>query len=207
MTPKKIVYGYIRSILDGSEAKANFGDFHIPENFSYQTLMPPIKDQGSESTCVCQTLTGMLDVQRNAKNNIANKSNNFSIYELYDQRSNKPQDGMMIKEALSILRHKGLNDEKIDNYALVTSIESAKQAIVSNGPLAIGMMVYNNGTDKYWINRGTCLGGHCTMLVGYNANGFVMRNSWGISYGDGGYILLPYNDFEKYCLECWTITL
>lgn len=207
MIPKKNVYGYIQSILDGSETKANFGDFHIPEIFSYQPLMPPIKDQGTESTCVCQTLTGMLDVQKNAKNSIANKSNNFSIYELYDQRSNKPQEGMMIKEALSILRHRGLNDEKIDNYALVTSIEAAKQAIVSNGPLAIGMMVYNNGTDKYWINRGDCLGGHCTMLVGYNANGFVMRNSWGTSYGDNGYILLPYNDFEKYCLECWTITL
>lgn len=207
MNLETIVYGYIPSKLDGTELKAEFGEFKIPDDFSYQPLMPPVRDQGNESTCVCQTLTGMLDVQRNAKNNIANKCNNFSIYELYNQRSNKPQEGMVIKEALSILRHKGLNGEKIDNYALVTSTLTAKQALISNGPLAIGMMVFNNGTDEYWRKNGQCLGGHCTMLVGYNKDGFIMRNSWGTDYGNEGYIKLPFDDFEKYCMECWTITL
>lgn len=207
MNLEAIAYGYIPSKLDGTEAKANFGDFKIPEVFSYQSLMPPIRDQGSESTCVCQTLTGMLDVQRNAKNGISNKCNNFSISELYNQRSNKPQNGMVIKEALSILRHKGLSGEKIDNYALVTSISVAKQALISNGPLAIGMMVYNNGTDEYWKENNQCLGGHCTMLVGYDKDNFIMRNSWGASYGDNGYIKLSFSDFDRYCMECWTITL
>lgn len=207
MKLETIVCGYVPSKLDGTEIKAEFGEFHIPSSFSYQPLMPPVRDQGSESTCVCQTLTGMLDVQRNSKNDVSNKCNNFSIYELYNQRSNKPQNGMMIKEALSILRHKGLNGEKIDNYALVTNSTIAKQAMIANGPLAIGMMVYNNGSDEYWKPKGQCMGGHCTMLVGYNEDGFIMRNSWGLVYGTNGYIKLPFEDFEKYCLECWTITL
>lgn len=207
MDIQNIVCGYIPSQLDGTEYQSDFGDFDIPVEFTYRPLMPPVRDQGTESTCVCQTLTGMLDVQRNAKNDVTNVCNNFSIQELYNQRSNKPQEGMIIKEALSILRHKGLNDEKIANYAMCTSVKTAKQAIVANGPLAIGMMVYNNGSDKYWINKGMCVGGHCTMLVGYDENGFIMRNSWGLSYGNEGYINLPYSDFEEYCMECWTITL
>lgn len=207
MDIQNIVCGYIPSQLDGTEYQSDFGDFDIPVEFTYRPLMPPVRDQGTESTCVCQTLTGMLDVQRNAKNDVTNVCNNFSIQELYNQRSNKPQEGMIIKEALSILRHKGLNDEKIANYAMCTSVKTAKQAIVANGPLAIGMMVYNNGSDKYWISKGMCVGGHCTMLVGYDENGFIMRNSWGLSYGNEGYITLPYSDFEEYCMECWTITL
>lgn len=207
MDIQNIVWGYIPSQLDGTEYQSDFGDFDIPVEFTYRPLMPPVRDQGTESTCVCQTLTGMLDVQRNAKNDVTNVCNNFSIQELYNQRSNKPQEGMIIKEALSILRHKGLNDEKIANYAMCTSVKAAKQAIVANGPLAIGMMVYNNGSDKYWISKGMCVGGHCTMLVGYDENGFIMRNSWGLSYGNEGYINLPYSDFEEYCMECWTITL
>jgi hypothetical protein len=207
MDIQNIVCGYIPSQLDGTEYQSDFGDFDIPVEFTYRPLMPPVRDQGTESTCVCQTLTGMLDVQRNAKNDVTNVCNNFSIQELYNQRSNKPQEGMIIKEALSILRHKGLNDEKIANYAMCTSVKTAKQAIVANGPLAIGMMVYNNGSDRYWISKGMCVGGHCTMLVGYDENGFIMRNSWGLSYGNEGYITLPYSDFEEYCMECWTITL
>lgn len=207
MNNKTIAYGYIPSKIDGTEYKADFGGFKIPSSFSYQPLMPPVCDQGTESTCVCHTLTGMLDVQKNSKTGNMNKCNNFSIYELYGQRSNKPKEGMSIKEALSILRHKGLNGEKIDNYAMCDSVITAKQAIISNGPLAIGMMVYNNGSDKYWEKIGTCMGGHCTMLVGYDKDNFIMRNSWGISYGNRGYIKLPFKDFEKYVMECWTITL
>lgn len=204
---QNITYGYIPSQLDGTEYQADFGDFKIPTSFTYQPIMPPVRDQGRESTCVCQTLTGMLDVQRNSETGIMNKCNEFSIYELYNQRSNKPGEGMMIKEGLSILKHKGLNGEKIDNYAMCTSVAVAKQALVSNGPLAIGMMVYNNGTDRYWEKRGARMGGHCTMLVGFDENGFIMRNSWGTSYGNQGYIKLPFKDFEKYVMECWTITL
>lgn len=207
MNKKTITYGYIPSKLDGTEYQAEFGEFKIPDSFNYQSLMPPVRDQGYESTCVCQTLTGILDVQKNAKNGAMKRCNNFSIKELYNQRSNKPQEGMSIKEGLSILRHKGLNGEKIDNYAMCGSVLVAKQAIIANGPLAIGMMVYDNGTDRYWEKRGQCVGGHCTMLVGYDKDNFIMRNSWGTSYGNGGYIKLPFSDFEKYCLECWTITL
>ena len=100
MDKKTICYGYIPSKLDGTEHQAEFGDFKIPTSFSYQPLMPPVRDQGRESTCVCQTLTGMLDVQRNSKTGIMKKCNDFSISELYNQRSNKPQEGMRDRKSV-----------------------------------------------------------------------------------------------------------
>ena len=40
----------------------------------------------------------------------------------------------------------------------------------------------------------TLLGGHAVVCVGYNDNKkvWIMRNSWGINWGDKGYFYLPY---------------
>ena len=41
-------------------------------------------------------------------------------------------------------------------------------------------------------------------FVGYNKEGFILRNSWGKNYGENGYALLPYDDFSQ-IWEIWTI--
>lgn len=53
------------------------------------------------------------------------------------------------------------------------------------------------------------MGGHCVTLVGYDdeKSSFILRNSWGTSWANDGYILFPYDDFVKYCFECWTFLL
>jgi len=33
----------------------------------------------------------------------------------------------------------------------------------------------------------TAGGGHAIALVGYTTTGFIVRNSWGTDWGDGGY--------------------
>jgi C1A family cysteine protease len=48
------------------------------------------------------------------------------------------------------------------------------------------------------------MGGHCILIVGYNENGFIIRNSWGNLFGNKGYTLLPYNEFNS-IFEAWTI--
>ena len=40
------------------------------------------------------------------------------------------------------------------------------------------------------------------IIVGYNKEGFIIRNSWGTSYGNNGYSILKYKDFNK-VIECW----
>lgn len=43
--------------------------------------------------------------------------------------------------------------------------------------------------------KGRADGGHAVAVVGYTRDGFVIQNSWGESWGNGGFALLPYEDW------------
>ena len=206
----KFVCGCTPSIMDGTEYEYNIDDkIELPAAFSWKDVMPPVRNQCETSTCVCQSLTGMLDFITNSENGVANVCNNYNIWELYNTRENKACEGMTIKEALAYLKKHGLNGKHINGYAKVNSVVAACQAIVSQGPLAIGTLCYNNGMDKYWMRGGQNMGGHCVTLVGYDdeKSSFILRNSWGTSWASDGYILFPYDDFVNCCFECWTFLL
>ena len=109
----------------------------------------------------------------------------------------------MLKEGLHYLLHTGLNNIKIKKYAKVNSELHLKSAIISNGPCAAGILVKDSSRNDFW--NGTKIeGGHAILIIGYNKSGFIIRNSWGTSFGDKGYVILPYNDFNKF-LEIWTM--
>lgn len=48
------------------------------------------------------------------------------------------------------------------------------------------------------------IGGHAVALVGYNAAGFWVQNSWGARWGHGGFCLLSYADWLANGYDCWT---
>lgn len=208
MSKQKHYYGCIQSKLDGSEYTPDIDiKFEIPDEFSLIDFMPPVRDQGSTQTCVCQTLTGMLDYVYNADNDTPGVCNNFSIQELYRSRSNYPSEGMSIKEAMGYLKHKGLNGQKINSYALITSIEMLKRCLIMFGPVAAGFPVYSSSEPYFWRKGTGFQGGHCVTIVGYTPEGFIIRNSWGKRWMNKGHILIPYNEYNDSVFEAWTMTL
>ena len=64
-------------------------------------------------------------------------------------------------------------------------------------------MVKDSSITNFWDGQEN-LGGHAIAIVGYTKDGFIIRNSWGESYGNKGYSLLPYSDFNKF-FEIWTL--
>jgi hypothetical protein len=81
----------------------------------------------------------------------------------------------------------------------VPSIASMKQAIMDYGPISVAVYVdsafqgYTGGIFNACTN-GTV--NHAVVLVGWNdADGgyWIMRNSWGPSWGEGGYMRIKYN--------------
>lgn len=50
-------------------------------------------------------------------------------------------------------------------------------------------------------------GGHAFALVGYNASGFIVQNSWGDAWGAGGFAVLPYEDWTAHGDDAWVVGL
>jgi len=109
------------------------------------------------------------------------------------------------------------------------TILEIKRQLAAGFPLVFGFMVYQSmpspGTKKVDIplpSRGDYpKGGHAVMACGYDDNrempttipgrtvkgAFLIRNSWGSSWGDGGYGWLPYAYVNaRQALDWWAIT-
>lgn len=55
--------------------------------------------------------------------------------------------------------------------------------------------------------RGDPDGGHAFAIVGYNRDGFIVHNSWGGDWGDGGLAVLRYSDWLQNAMDCWVAQL
>ena len=202
--------GCIQSTLDGTEHIFNIEEenrFDLPNELSWQESMPPVRNQGLSTTCVCQSLTGVLDFYHNAEVGTPGICNNYSINELYSIRADKNAPGMSFKEALHYLRHNGLNGQKINSYSKIENWNLAKYAIMMFGPIVAGFPVYSGSNPEFWKKRGFFQGGHAVTLVGYDKTGFIIRNSWGTMWGNKGHVHISYDDFQNNCFEAWTITI
>lgn len=67
--------------------------------------------------------------------------------------------------------------------------------------------------DGWWLRRGNQLqiikqstkpaGAHAFALVGYNADGFIVQNSWGGHWGFNGFAVLSYADWVENGTDAW----
>ena len=50
-------------------------------------------------------------------------------------------------------------------------------------------------------------GGHAFAIVGYNADGFIIQNSWGPKWGFSGFAVLTYADWVKNGMDAWVAVM
>ena len=197
------------SKLDGTEQiYAQKQNLKIPEAYTYEPYMSPVLNQGSESTCVPCSISAHLNWNHNITAKTNKADNGVNIKEIYNIRADKKAEGMTIKEALHYIYKHGVSSKaglmRIRKYAMVKSDYMLKQAILMNGPCLAALKVYNFNIEFWNKNDGEYQGGHCISVIGWNKNGFIIRNSWGSSWGNKGYTLIPYKDFSE-MIEIWTI--
>lgn len=198
-------YGFIQSKLDGSEQKFQLNkSVQIPEEYSYIGNLPKVLDQGREPICVPCSISSYINWKLNISSG-SNQDNKVDLKKVFKEYGSN--EGMTFKDGLHYLRHKGImtskGNFKISNYAMVGSIPVLKQAIVMNGPCIGGLPVKNSINTDFW-NGYNFEGGHAISIIGYDKDGFIIRNSWGTSYGNKGYSHLRYEDFNKF-YEIWTL--
>ena len=85
---------------------------------------------------------------------------------------------------------------KISSYADLKSNDDIKYAIMTYGPVLASVKWY----DDTKVKNGKMVssyegdyGYHAIVLYGWNEEGFLMQNSWGKTWGNGGRAILPYD--------------
>ena len=94
---------------------------------------------------------------------------------------------------------------KVQKYEQVDNTKAAmlKTALAAGKPVVFGFTVYESFEGDSVAKTGVVpmpakteavLGGHCVLLVGYDdsKHQWIVRNSWGPSWGDKGYCYFPY---------------
>lgn len=86
--------------------------------------------------------------------------------------------------------------------------QSIETALAAGTPVVIGIPVYLNfeyvtGANQglYTAPSGQFLGDHAITALGYNSTGLVIENSWGTSWGDGGYATLSWSFVNGYVFD------
>lgn len=197
-----------------------------PEELDLRTELLPVRDQGSQGSCVAQTAACIKEWQE--RKDIDLRSYMAPQF-VYDLRSNYPNEGMYLNNAMHILKNYGscyeqiypygnpikredipqecfeiAKNYKIKEYARVTTIDGLKTALYKNGPCMICFGVYNYGGRMWKPKQGeSSRGGHCVSVVGYTSSGFILRNSWGGDWNGDGYTIFPYEDWGLHW-EVWT---
>jgi C1A family cysteine protease len=111
------------------------------------------------------------------------------------------------------------NHKSIDQNALSQDLDQLKACLISGYPVAFGFVVYENFESEQVALTGKVpmpntisekiLGGHAVAIVGFDDNKkvFIVRNSWGDTWGDKGYFYMPYDYVLNKDLanDFWTI--
>jgi hypothetical protein len=104
---------------------------------------------------------------------------------------------------------------KIASYFnLGTNVSSWRTWLATKGPILTRLDV-----EKTWDNATTThgnldiyqsttrRGGHCVALVGYTPDRFIVRNSWGTGWGDGGFAFASLSYAQAAFTEAYGVSL
>lgn len=205
----------------------------LPKTLDYRKQLQPVRDEGQQGTCYAQSAACMKEwqeMQDYGLNEYLSPQFLYNIRDnLYDDISSN-NEGMYGRNVMKLLKNIGIcleksyryerienrnkmatkyfleaKEHRIQSYARITTLDGLKTSLVKNGPCLIVLPVYNN-TTQFWYKHSTTekiLGGHAMTIVGYNSDSFIIRNSWGVSWGDNGY---TYYYFKNWGLhwEIWT---
>lgn len=117
------------------------------------------------------------------------------------------------KSYLTIERAQDARNQTVGAYyRLKPEISHFHAALNEVGVLAVSAYVHKgwdkprDGIIKYYKQKEKSAG-HAFAIVGYNATGFWIQNSWGEDWGNNGLALWSYKDWNENMMDAWVFRL
>lgn len=127
-----------------------------------------------------------------------------------------PYDESKWKSKPSLKAHMEAEKHKISDYQRLNTLNEMKACLAGGHPFVFGFSVYEsfdsvgrNGIVPMPGPTERMVGGHAVTAVGYDDDKkcLIVRNSWGVGWGDNGYCYMPYEFVTNRNLsdDFWTI--
>lgn len=200
----------------------------LPTKHDVSGTMSPIRNQGSEGSCVSFASTAAKEYDELMTDSY------LSPRFIADRIQKDADSGAYPRDAMDVLLREGvcteecqpyvareiinpcLNSEKlaaenkIKAYARLYTLDEMKRYLYERGAFMASFRV----TDEWFhpvqglvTPTGPVIGGHAVCIVGYDNEKSLMkfRNSWGPTWGDAGYGYLPYITVTQYLMDAWSM--
>ena len=145
-----------------------------------------VLDQGSEGACVGFGWSGELACE--PERYVVSDESAFELYreaKEVDPWPGTDYEGTSVLAGAKVLKRRG----QLLEYRWAFGIEDVRDAILTHGPVVLGIPWYSGMYDapngRVTVS-GSVVGGHCILATGYRPGYFMLRNSWGEGWGNGG---------------------
>jgi len=182
-------------------------------NYNGKNWMTSVKDQAGCGSCWDFSAVGTVEAKFNIDNNNPDLNYDLSEQDMLTCSHAGSCGGGWPSDTLNYIKTTGVVDEKCDpylardtacslcsdwqnrtfkiqNYYYVPGgADDYKRALMMYGPLSIGIDYREMFGPGAYLNLN-----HAVVLVGWNDAGryWIIKNSWGTSFGDKGYAKIPY---------------
>lgn len=170
-----------------------------------------VLDQGSDGSCVGHGWTGELLASPKPFTTTSERGHEYAV-ELYysaqrlDEWDGEDYEGTSVLAGAKAVQKAG---GFIGNYRWCFSTDKVREAVITEGPVVIGVpflqSMFHVPTNNLLDVSGAEAGGHCMLVYGYHpglkvrgvdkpVRCFRIRNSWGPGWGLRGNALIRYED-------------
>jgi C1A family cysteine protease len=219
-TPVRRNFGWIPDLPDRRDLplipRAVLGQ--LPPVVDLSPTMPPVFDQGSLGACTSHAVISahmFLQRQRNVLSRLFLYWNSRRII-----GTTQWDSGAYIRDAMKSIAKEGscretrwpyvprkftvkppslqyreaLSHQAIAYHRIPRSLVALEGCLAEGFPFVFGFSVYENFDHTGPMPKGSLVGGHAVLAVGYDniAGRFKILNSWGSSWGNRGYFTLPH---------------
>ena len=171
-----------------------------------------VLDQGSEGACVgfgwmAEVLATPEAPDRQPTAALGNRiaSSYYKRAKEIDEWPGENYEGTSVLAGAKVIKEQGL----IEEYRWCFSINDVRDAVITEGPVVIGVPwrknMYSTANNGLVNVSGSVVGGHCITITGYDPSFkinnkyyevFRWRNSWGTSYGINGSAYIKATDLS-----------
>lgn len=197
----------------------------------------PVLDQGNEGACTGFALASTINVllaQRDTTEKVSPYML-YRMAQMHDEWEGEDYEGSSIRGALRgwhnmgaceahlwKKRRKNITREAAKNarktrlgpyYRLQKDVTSFHAALNEVGVLIVSAHVHDGWDDPIGSIKAPATmdkenaPAHAFAIVGYNAEGFLVQNSWGDTWGGDGRTIWTYDDWDHSLIDAWVVQL